>query len=86
VDTPNAAYAAQARSTIGDDTTLAVEQLVVVEADPQQARRIARIPLGLLGKLPGYRAGFRRMGFDERDVEELTDGLVDGLVRYSALP
>lgn len=47
-------YTASARSRLGDDTTLAVEQLVVVETDPQRARAIARGPLGFLGKVPAY--------------------------------
>lgn len=33
-------YTASARSRLGDDTTLAIEQLVVVEPDPQRARAI----------------------------------------------
>jgi hypothetical protein len=61
-------YPASARSRLGDDTTLAVEQLVVVETDPQRARAIARGPLGFLGKIPAYQASFRRMGFTGLDL------------------
>jgi len=52
-------YTASARSRLGDDTTLAIEQLVVVDADPRRARAIARGPLGFLGRLPAYQASFR---------------------------
>jgi hypothetical protein len=59
-------YTATARSRLLDDTTLAVEQLVVAGTDPQKARAIARGPLGFLGKVPAYRASFRRMGLHRR--------------------
>ncbi|HKA04999.1 MAG TPA: TIGR03620 family F420-dependent LLM class oxidoreductase [Acidimicrobiales bacterium] len=75
-------YAGQARSALGDDTTLAVSQQAVLETDPEQARRIARGPLGFLGKLPAYQASFRRMGFSPDDIENLSDHLVDGLVAW----
>ena len=75
-------YTASARSRLGEDTTLAIEQLVVLEADPQRARAIARRPLGFLGKLPAYQASFRRMGFTGEEIAELADRLVDALVPW----
>ncbi len=75
-------YARQARSVIGDDTTLAVEQLGVLATDPEQARRLARVPLGFLGTLPGYQASFRRMGFSADEIDNLADRLVDGLIAW----
>jgi probable F420-dependent oxidoreductase len=75
-------YTADARSRLGDDTALAVEQLVVVETDPQRARAIARGPLGFLGTLPAYQASFRRMGFADEEIAELGDRLVDALVPW----
>lgn len=75
-------YTASARSRLGDDTTLAVEQLVVVETDPQRARAIARGPLGFLGKVPAYQASFRRMGFTGQEIAHLADRLVDALVPW----
>jgi probable F420-dependent oxidoreductase len=75
-------YARQARSVLGDDTTLAVSQQAVLETDPERARRIARGPLGFLGTLPGYQASFRRMGFGPDDIDNLSDRLVDGLVAW----
>jgi probable F420-dependent oxidoreductase len=73
-------YTAQARSRIGDGTTLAVEQLVVVEPDVERARSIARGPLGFLGRVPAYQASFRRQGFAEAEIAQLGDGLLDALV------
>jgi len=75
-------YTASARSRLGDDTTLAVEQLVVVETDPQRARAMARGPLGFLGKVPAYQASFRRMGFTGDEIAHLADRLVDALVPW----
>jgi probable F420-dependent oxidoreductase len=75
-------YAGHVRLILGDDTTLAVEQMVVLEADPERARRIAHQPLDFLGRLPGYQASFRRQGFSEEEVEALADRLVDGVVAW----
>ena len=75
-------YAASARSRLGNATSLAVEQLVVVESDPERARAVARGPLGFLGRLPAYRASFRRMGFADEEIAQLGDRLVDGLVPW----
>ena len=64
------------------DTTLAVEQLVVLDTDPATARATARGPLGFLGQAPAYQASFRRMGFADDDIAGLGDALVDGLVAW----
>lgn len=76
------AYVSQARATLGTEPALAVEQLVVLESDPEAARRIARGPLGFLGQVPAYQASFRRMGFDREEAAVLGDGLVDALVGW----
>jgi probable F420-dependent oxidoreductase len=73
-------YTARVRSRLGDDATLAVEQLVVVEPDAERARSIARGPLGFLGRVPAYQASFRRQGFAEDEIARLGDGLLDALV------
>jgi probable F420-dependent oxidoreductase len=75
-------YTASARSRLGDDTALAVDQLVVVETDPQRARAIARGSIGFLASLPAYQASFRRMGFTDEEIAELGDRLVDALVPW----
>jgi probable F420-dependent oxidoreductase len=75
-------YTAQARARLGEDRTLAVEQLVVVETDPERARHLARGPLGYLGDLPAYQANFRRMGFNDQDITQRSDRLVDALVAW----
>lgn len=75
-------YATRARARLGAGTTLAVEQLVVVETDPGRARAIARGPLGFLTRVPAYQASFRRMGFTDPGIEQFADPLVDALVPW----
>ena len=77
-------YTASARSVVGEDTTLGVEQLVVVGTDPRRARAVARGPLGFLGKVPAYQASFRRMGFTSEEIAQLSDRLVDALVPWGS--
>lgn len=73
-------YTAQARARLGDDTTLAVEQLVVLDTDADRARAVARGPLGFLAQMPAYQANFRRMGFSDDEIAGVADRLVDELV------
>jgi probable F420-dependent oxidoreductase len=75
-------YTAQARSQLGDDTSLAVDQIVVPETDPETARRIARGPVGQLAQGPSYTANLRRMGFTDDDITRVSDRLVDGVVAW----
>jgi probable F420-dependent oxidoreductase len=79
------AFTREARARLGDGTTLAVEQMVLVEADPATARAQARERLGFLASLPQYQASFRRMGFAEDDIQNLGDPLIDGLVTWGDL-
>jgi probable F420-dependent oxidoreductase len=73
-------YTARARETLGDDTTLAVQQLAVLETDPDRARAIAHGPLDFLGGVPAYQASFRRMGFADDDIVPPSDALLDALI------
>ncbi|MBO0828839.1 MAG: TIGR03620 family F420-dependent LLM class oxidoreductase [Streptosporangiales bacterium] len=75
-------YAARARETLGDDATLAVQLMVVLETDAERARAAARQPLSFLRQVPGYSANFRRMGFTDDDIEQLSDRIVDALVAW----
>jgi probable F420-dependent oxidoreductase len=75
-------YTVDARTRLGDDTALAVEQILVIEADPDRARTIARQPLGFLSTVPAYRSSFRRMGFTDEEITGLADRLVDAVVAW----
>jgi probable F420-dependent oxidoreductase len=74
-------YTASAREILGD-AVLVVEQLVVVEDDPAQARALASALLRFMRTIPGYPRNFRRMGFTDDDISELSDRLIDGLVAW----
>lgn len=77
-------YTARARWLLGEDAALVVAQFVVVDADPERARALARGPLGSMtaGAGSGYAANLRRMGFAEEEVAQLSDRLVDAVVAW----
>jgi probable F420-dependent oxidoreductase len=75
-------YTAQARTILGDDRTLAVQQFAVVETDADRARAIAREPIAFLSKVPGYAANLARMGFSADEIDRLDDRLVDALTAW----
>lgn len=71
-----------ARRRLGDDATLVVDQMVVLDTDAPRARQTARGPLGFLAGVGGYRSNFSRMGFTDSDVADLSDHLVDEVVAW----
>ena len=75
-------YVRTARRTLGPQATLAVSQMVVLQADAARAREAARGSLRFLSGVAGYRASFARMGFTGSDIDGLSDELVDGLVAW----
>jgi probable F420-dependent oxidoreductase len=73
-------YVASAREILGAEPQLAVLLDVVPEADAARAREIVRGgSLRFLSTVPGYAANFRRMGFGDDDISELSDRLVDSV-------
>jgi probable F420-dependent oxidoreductase len=75
-------YVRSARDLLGDQATLVVDIMVVLDSDAGPARETARAPLRFLSGVPGYRASFSRMGFTDAEVESLDDRLVDDLVLW----
>lgn len=76
-------FTAQARSAMGPDALLGIQQKVVLETSPSRAREIGRAGLALYLAVPHQRKHWERMGFDESDF--LNGGshrLVDGLVAW----
>ncbi len=65
------------RGIAGEGPLLAVEQGVLLTADPEEARAAARDNLQRFIKWPNYRRHLRRIGFDEDD---LADGGSDRIV------
>jgi probable F420-dependent oxidoreductase len=79
-------HSAWARGVMGPDALLAPDQKVILETDPAEARRLARMHLtGYLG-LPNYRNSFLRQGFTEADLDHGgSDLLIDRVVAWGAL-
>jgi|GEM_PF-2310179 len=78
-----AQHTADARQLLGPEALLAVEHAVVLETDPQKARRIARVHLETYLRLPAHLAKFRRLGFTDDDFAAGgSNRLVDALVAW----
>jgi probable F420-dependent oxidoreductase len=75
-------YTAAARQLLGEESTLVIDLMLVLDTDAARARQTARRPLRFLSGLPGYRASFARMGFSAADIDGLSDAVVDQLVPY----
>jgi probable F420-dependent oxidoreductase len=74
---------AAARSALGPGPLLAVEQAVLVEQDPAQARRIAREFIAFYLTLPNYVRAWERAGFGpEERADGGSDRMVDAVVAW----
>jgi probable F420-dependent oxidoreductase len=74
---------AWARSVLGPEPLLAVEQAVVPESDPAEARRIARGLLDFYMSLPNYVRAWDRLGFGpEERAGGGSDRMVDAVVAW----
>jgi len=68
------------------DALLAPEQMVVLETDPAEGRRIARIGMAVYLRAPNYLNNLRRLGFDDSDFADGgSDRLVDAIVAWGSL-
>jgi probable F420-dependent oxidoreductase len=76
---------AWARSVLGTGPLLAVEQAVLVEQDPAEARRIAREYIAFYLTLPNYVRAWERAGFGpEECADGGSDRLVDAVVAWGS--
>jgi probable F420-dependent oxidoreductase len=72
-----------ARSVLGPDAVLAVEQTVLLEPDPAAARETARAFMATYLNLPNYVNNLLRHGFVESDFEHGgSDRVVDAIVAW----
>jgi probable F420-dependent oxidoreductase len=76
------AYTTAARHILGEQSTLVIDQMLVLDTDAARARETARGPLRFLSGVGGYLANFERMGFSDTDISGLSDRLVDALVAW----
>ncbi|MGL6279985.1 MAG: TIGR03620 family F420-dependent LLM class oxidoreductase [Gaiella sp.] len=73
----------RARALLGRERLLVVEQKVLLEPDPMQARARARAALSWYLDTPNYLASLRWLGFgDDELVDGGSDRLVDALVAW----
>lgn len=72
-------HTATARAILGPGKLLAPEQGVILEADPARARALARDAPSLYLRLPNYTNSWRRLGFSDDDIENVSDRLLDSL-------
>jgi probable F420-dependent oxidoreductase len=79
-------HTAAARSDLGPEGLLCVEQAVVLETDPDRAREAARSHTALYLTLPNYTNNLRRFGFDDDDLAGPgSDRLIDAVVAWGDL-
>ena len=72
-------HTAQARAILGPDKLLAPEQGVVIESDPAKARALARGAVEQYARLPNYRNNWKRLGFDDAEIDAISDRLLEAL-------
>jgi probable F420-dependent oxidoreductase len=79
-------HTAQARELMGPDRILAPDQKVVIETDPAEARRVARMHLAGYLAQPNYQNSFLRQGFTRDDIDNGgSDRLIDAIVAWGTL-
>lgn len=79
-----AAQTTSARQVLGPDRLLSVGLSAVLDEQPDRARTTARRPLQFLTTLTSYRKSLMRQGFTDRDIESVSDHLVDSLVAWGS--
>jgi len=78
-----ASHAPLAREALGPDKLLVPEQAVVLETDPDAARRVARHHMAVYLQLPNYVNNLRHLGFTDDDLADGgSDRLVDAIVAW----
>lgn len=75
-------HTALARSVLGPDKLICVEQKVVLTTDPSAGREAGRVALSFYAGLPNYRNNWRRLGFSEDEIEQRADRFVDAVVAW----
>ena len=76
-------HTAQARAALGPTATIAAEQAVILDTDPESARTVARLNLAPYMGLPNYTNNWKRIGFTDDDLADGgSDRLVDALVAW----
>ena len=80
-----AEHTAAARAQLGPSALLAPGQWVAFESDPNRARAAIRGALSVYVHLPNYQASWKRQGFTERDIAEVSDRLCDAMAAWGGV-
>ena len=72
----------KARSILGADSWLAVEQMALLETDPAKARERGRAAITSYLTAPGYRRNIESLGFSAEEMDSKSDRLVDALIAW----
>lgn len=72
-------HSAEARAILGPGKLVAPEQGVILETDIARARALAKDALGIYLQMPNYANNWRRLGFSEDDIANVSDRLLDSL-------
>ena len=76
-------HTALSREVMGTDALLAPEQMVVLETDPAEARRIGRAGMAVYLRAPNYTNNLKRLGFTDDDFADGgSDRLVDAIIAW----
>jgi probable F420-dependent oxidoreductase len=76
-------HTARAREILGPSALLAPEQAVLLETDPERARRIGREHTSFYLSVPNYFESLRWLGWEAAELENGgSDALVDALVAW----
>ena len=76
-------HTATSRRLLGDESWLCVEQKVILQTDPVEARAVAREQIAIYLNLPNYLRSWRSLGFDDSDfVAGGSDRLIDAVVAW----
>jgi len=78
-------HSAIARTAVGPDKFVATEQGVVLDTDPDRARALARGALKRYLALPNYVNNWKRLGFTDDDVNNISNKLVDSLFAWGSV-
>jgi probable F420-dependent oxidoreductase len=75
-------HTAEARSILGSEKLLCVEQKVVLTTDADAARSAARAAVRVYAGLPNYRNTWLRLGFSDDEIEQRAPRFIDALVAW----
>ena len=80
----NPEHTAMAREVMGPDAGLYVEQKVLLTDDPDVARATGASVLKFYSRAPGYANAWKRMGFSDEEIADLSPRLVDSIIAWGS--